>query len=238
MEERESISITIPAYNEEQTLEKVFYNALSSVEKLTDDYEIVLVNDGSKDTTGKIIDSIKKRYGKEVVVIHHKKNKGFSGAMKSCYANASKNLIFLGPADGQFNYKEVAKFVKEIYNKDIVVAYRIVNNEKLYRKISSFLFHLLCRILFGITLREFSSCVLYRKRVRDSISIQAHPVSCLFLPEFIYKARQRGFTFGEVPIHFYARAGGVQKGTNPRMILQTLYEVGSFWWKIQTGKVV
>lgn len=237
MEGKESISITIPAYNEEQTLKRVFHNALSSVSKLTNDYEIVLVNDGSIDTTGRIMDSIKKRYARKIVVVHHEKNKGFSGAMKSCYANASKDLIFLGPADGQFDYNEVAKFVKKIKTKDIVVAYRVVNKERFYRKINSFFFHLLARVLFGITLREFSSCIMYRKRVRDSITITANPFSCLFLPEFIYKAKRMEFRFGETPIHFYARAGGVQKGTNLRVILKTLWEMFIFWWKIQEGKV-
>lgn len=231
------LSITIPAFNEEETIEAVFINAEKSAKHNSSNYEIVLIDDGSTDRTGAILDAIKKR-SKKVVVIHHKKNLGFSGAMRSCYEHASGELIFLGPGDGQFDYSEIRKFIHEIKNHDIVVSYRIFNEEKNYRKINSFIFHALSRILFGIQLKEFSSCMLYHKYVRDSIKIkEANPFSCLFLLEFIYKAMTKGFSFGQVPIHFYKRKGGVQKGSNPKMIIRTLLEMFRFWYKIRIGKV-
>ncbi len=231
------ISITIPAHNEEKTIEKVVQNAIASVSKITPQYEILLVNDGSQDKTGVIMNRLQKKFKDNIRVIHHKKNKGFTGAMQSCYQNAKGDLIFLGPADGQFNYREVKKFVDEIQRNDIVVAYRIVNNESLRRKLNSFLFHLLSRVLFGIKLREFSSCMLYTKKVRDTITVSAHPFSALFLPEFIYKSINNKFSISQVPIHFYKRKWGGQRGANPKMILKTLSEMLHFWLEIKLGRI-
>ena len=231
------ISITVPAYNEEATIEKVSKEALSSVSKLTDKYELVLVNDGSTDQTPQIMEKLKEEFPGKVVTVHHEKNKGFSGAMKSCYENAKGDLIFLGPADGQFDYQELKLFVEQIRKKDIVVAYRVVNEEKFYRKFYSFFYHLISKVLYGIRLKEFSSCILYTKKVRDSIAINADPFSCLFLPEFMYKSIKKGYRIGQVPIHFHKRKGGVQKGTNVKMIIKTLSEMVKFWFKIRLGRI-
>lgn len=227
------ICITIPAYNEEETIQAVVKSAISSVSKITSKYEVLLVNDGSKDNTLKEMFLLKKRFGNKVRIIHHKNNKGFSGALKACYENANGDFIFLGPADGQFDFSEIKLFTKEILKNDVVVAYRIMNEEKVYRKFNSFLFHLLSRILFNIKLKEFSTCMLYTRKVRDSIKIQASPSSALFLPELMYKAIKKGYSIKQVPIHFYARKGGKQKGSNPKVIINTLSEMIKYWLYIR-----
>lgn len=226
------ISITIPAYNEEETLTQVTEQAVTSVSHLSHTFEILLVNDGSTDKTGAIITSLSRKHPGIVRSISHKVNKGFSAAMNTCYSNADGDYIFLGPADGQFDYYEIATFTKKINHFDIVVGYRVHNEETVMRKVNSFFFHLLARILFGIRLKEFSSCIMYTRNVRDSIHVQANSYACLFLPEFMYRAAQAGCTIGEVPIHFYSRKGGVQKGTNIRMIVKTIHEMLLFKYSL------
>lgn len=231
------VSITIPAFNEEKTIEQVTLNALLSISKLAKDYEILLINDGSNDKTGKIIDSLKRKYKDKIRVINHAKNLGFSGAMKSCYENANGDYIFLGPADGQFDYSQIELFLEKIPESDIVVAFRVKNEESIRRKVNSFFFHLVAKVLFGIPLKEFSSCILYSKTVRNSIKINAASNSCLFLPELMYKAMEKKFKFAQVPINFYKRKGGVAKGSHIKMILETLSEMLRFWFEIKTGKI-
>lgn len=228
----QKISITIPAYNEEKTIESVVKNAISSVSKTSSSYEILLVDDGSIDNTLQEMHNLKKKFKNKIRIIHHIKNKGFTGALKSCYENAKGDLIFLGPADGQFDYSELNLFFDKISHNDIVVAFRTLNEENLYRKINSYLFHLLSRFLFNIKLKEFSTCMLYTKKVRDSISIQASSSSAFFLPEFFYKAIQSGYSIGQVPIHFYRRKAGEQKGGSPKVIINTLAEMAKFWLNI------
>lgn len=231
------ISVTIPAYNESGTIEKVSKNALSSVSLLSNRYELLLVDDGSTDETLKVMERLKKKFKSKINIIHHEKNMGFTGAIRSCYENAKGDLIFLGPADGQFNYSELERFVKKIENNDIVVAYREINEERISRKFYSFFYHLISRLLFGIKLREFSSCILYTKKVRDSIVIHADSFSCLFLPEFIYKAMKEGYRIGQVPIHFYKRKSGIEKATNVKMVIKTLSEMCSLWFNTRSGRI-
>lgn len=230
MHREESISITIPALNEEKTIEKVCRDAVHAVSKITKNYEVLLVDDGSTDSTGKIMDKLKKEFRGKIYVIHHNKNKGFTGVMKTCYSNAKNNLIFLGPSDGQFDYSELKSFISAIRGNDFAVAYRVVNKERLIRKINSFFFHLLSRLLFGIKLKEFSSCIMYTKKVRDSIQITSNDSSCLFLPELIFKANRNKYKFAEVPIHFYKRQYGRANGSDIKIILYTLKEMVKFWF--------
>lgn len=263
-----SLSITIPAYNEEGSIEKVAIRALLTAKSLSKNYEVLLVDDGSTDNTGSIIDTLAKKH-KEIRVIHHKKNQGFSGAIKTCYRNASKDLVFLAPADGQVDITDCKLFIEKMYkNKksritihndqhgkqsfiknptllgfshwdlrfdseiDVVVGYRLHNPEPLSRKINSFLFHLLYRILFGVKLREISTCILWRKKVLDSIEITSSARSAMIEPEVVYRAWQHGYRFAQIGIPYYPRTHGKPNGGNPLMIFETLKEMFRLWYTL------
>lgn len=230
-----SLSVAIPVYNEEESIRQVVRDASIAVSKMTSDYEIVLVDDGSTDKTREIIDELQKRDA-HIIVVHHFKNKGFTGALLSASRNAQKEYIFIGPGDGQFDYGELPVFVRAIRNNDIVVSYRPYNEERIIRKILSTLYHALIHNFFGLKVRELSTCILFRKTVRDDISISSDPYSSLFLLEFVYKAIRLGYRIGEVPIHFYRRKSGQEKGTNPRMIIKTLWAMIRFWK--QKGRIL
>lgn len=234
---KKHLTITIPAYNEEKNIETVIQNVLSAMRKLNVSFDLLLVDDGSRDKTGSTMEKLKKNNKEISKIIHHKKNKGFSGAMLSCYKNAKGDCIFLGPGDGQFNYNEVEKFMEKIKTCDIVVGFRTVNQESFQRKFNSLVFHLICKMLFGIKLKEFSSCIMYTKKVRDSISITADPFSCLFLPELMYKAEQKKYRFSQVPIHFYKRKDGLAKGNNIKVVIRTFRELFRFWLDIKRGTI-
>ncbi len=220
----ESVSVVIPAYNEEETIEEVVKDALKNLSILVKDYAVVLVDDGSKDKTGKIIDQLSKK-NKKVRAIHHKKNQGFTGAIKTSLKSGTKDLIFLAPADGQFNFKELGAFIKAINGYDCAVGYRIKNEETFIRKFNSKGFHLLSRILLNINLKEISTVSMWRKTMIDSLTIDSSQGSAMLLPEIISKAIKRGFKFTEVPIHWYERKGGKSKGANPIVIVKTFIEM-------------
>lgn len=213
--EPESLSVVIPAYNEVETIEVVVKDALSVLKKIKMGYEIVLVDDGSTDGTGKIIDRLAKR-NKFIHARHHKINKGFTGAMKTCFESARKHFIFLAPGDGGFDFEELPKFLRAIKGCDVVTACIIRNEESLKTKLKVLLFHVpftfLCRYLFDIKLREFSSVSMWRQRVFKSINIESEDRSAMFLPELISKALKRNFKFREVQINWHKRKGGEAKG--------------------------
>lgn len=230
--EKESISVVIPAYNEASTIESVANEVTAVLKKTKLDYEIVLVDDGSTDQTGRRIDDLSKS-DKHVRSLHHKQNRGFTGAMKTCFENARKHLIFLAPADGQFNFKELPKFIDAIKGYDVATAYIVNREDTLIKKVKSNFFHLpflfLCRYLLGINLREFSSVSLWRRRVVQSIEIKSEDKSAMFLPELISKALEKKYKFTEVPIKWYRRKGGKAKGASFTVALKTAYAIIKLW---------
>lgn len=202
--------------------------SLAVAPTLAKSYEILVVDDGSTDKTGSIADTYA-RQDPHVRVIHHAKNQGFSGAIKSCYKNAAKDLIFLLPADGQIEAGDAQLFLEKADSSDVVVGYRRNNPEPWGRKLNSWVFHTLYRALFGVRLREISTSILWRKKVLDSINITAIPRSALIEPEVVYKAWKKGFRFAQVAIPYYSRKNGKAKGGNPLMILVTIRELFRLW---------
>ncbi len=233
--EKESLSVVIPAYNEAGTIEDVVKNALGILKKMKIDYEIVLVDDGSTDGTGKIIDKLAR--SRNIRAVHHTRNKGFTGAIRTSFLTARKHLIFLAPADGQFDFGELPKFIDAIRGYDVATAYIIGNEESVIKKFKNSLFHLpflfLSRYLLGITLREFSSVSLWRRRVFESIEIESEDRSAMFLPELISKALKKKYKFTEVPIKWYRRKGGEPKGTRSIIALKTLIAMIELWFKLK-----
>ena len=225
-----ALTIAIPAYNEAGSIEKVVMEALAAAKNLASDFEILVVNDGSTDGTGITVDTLASK-NQHIRVIHHPKNQGFSGAIKSCYKQAKKDLIFLLPADGQIAASDCKLFLKKIEEADVVVGYRKNNPEPWVRRLNSKVFHTLYRTLFGVRLREISTSILWRKKVLDSINITAIPGSALIEPEVVYKAWKAGFRFAEVAIPYYPRTSGKAKGSNPFMILVTIRELLRLWWE-------
>lgn len=233
--EKESISVVIPAYNEQTTVEGVAKEALNALVTIVKDYEVVLVNDGSTDDTGKIIDSLAKKH-KHIRAIHHKQNKGFTGAMRTSFKSASKHLVFLAPADGQFNFSELGKFFEAIRGYDVALAYRIDNKDyknRIIRQVNTWGYHWLSRLLFDIRFTEFSSVSMWRRRVLQSIEIKSDDRGAMMLIELVHKAIKQNYRFVEVPITWHKRKGGKEKGANPKVIWRTLVGMMKLWWQLR-----
>lgn len=233
--EKESMSVAIPAYNEKVTIEKVVSEALGVLKKLKIDHEIVLVDDGSTDGTGKLIDKLARN--KRIRAVHHKKNKGFTGAIRTAFASARKHLVFLAPADGQFDFNELPKFVDAIRGYDVATGYRVSNEERLARKIKALIFHIpyvfLNQQLLGINLREFSTVSLWRRRIIQRIEVESDDRSAMFLPEVISKAIRERYKFVEIPVHWKVRRGGKEKGANMLVAVKSLLGIVKLWYKIR-----
>lgn len=222
-----SLTIAIPAYNEAGSISTVVAGALKFAA------EVIVVDDGSTDGTGDLISRIP-----HITLITHPKNQGFSGAIKSCYKNATKELIFLLPADGQIHAADCKLFLNKIGDADVVVGYRKNNPEPFTRKLNSWVFHTLYRTLFGVKLKEISTSILWRKTVLDSINITAIPRSALIEPEVVYKAWAAGWRFAEVAIPYYPRISGKAKGSNPFMIFMTIRELLRLWLQTRILKKI
>lgn len=235
--EKESVSVVIPAYNERKTIESVTKEALDVLDKLKIDYEIVLVDDGSIDGTGKVIDKLARN--KRIRAVHHKTNKGFTGAIKTSLYSAKKHLVFLAPADGQFNFTELESFIDAIRGSDVAIGYRVEKYKNLFRRINSWGFHFLGKVFLDIPFKEFSSVLMARRRVLESIEITSKDRSAMFLLEFFHKAVKLKYKFVEVPIHWRKRRGGEPKASGIKalkIITNTFSEILKMWWRFRNNK--
>lgn len=233
--ENNSLSVVIPAFNEAETIKTVVDNASKVLKTLKIDYEIVCVNDGSIDKTGKIIDDLAKK-DKHIRTVHHTQNRGFTGAMRTSFQNAREHLVFLAPADGQFDFEELPKFLEAIKGYDVAIAYRVKNEDyegNLIRKINTWGFHWLSRTLFDIHLKEFSTVSMWRRRVLHSIEIKSEDRSAMMLPELIHKALRKKYKFTQVPINWYFRKGGKAKGVGVKTIIKTLQGMLKLWYNLK-----
>ena len=150
---KRQISIILPVYNEEQNIEAVINDICSILPLITDDFEIIIVNDGSKDGTLAILERIcrEKAY---IKVVTHCKNSGYGKAIMSGVVNARFPLVFSMDADGQFNIRELEKALLYFKEFDIVIGCRVNRADSLYRKILAIGYSWLVFLFFGSRLKD------------------------------------------------------------------------------------
>lgn len=232
-----SLSITIPAYNEAETLESSIREALSVLPQHADDYEVLIVDDGSTDGTGGLADRLAAEHP-HVRVIHHPQNRGFSGAMRTCLWQASKDLIILGPADGQARFSDITAFLDRVEHYDLLFGRRIGQTVSSYRRLGSRIWYAYFRLLFGTSIPEFSASFLFRRTAIQAMQIPVLDRGINMLPVLFLLARAKGLRVGLVDSAVYPRAGGRAKGGSVAAALITMAEDLRLWWRWRvTGQI-
>ncbi|MDD3652642.1 MAG: glycosyltransferase family 2 protein [Desulfotomaculaceae bacterium] len=217
------ITIFFPCYNEEANVERVTREAMSVLPSVSDDFEIIIVNDGSHDRTGEIANRLAGEHT-ALRVIHHEKNKGYGAALQSGFNNATKELVFYTDGDGQFRIEEIKKLLPLIEKYDIVSGYRIKRQDPFIRKVNAFLWGWLVNILFKIKVSDVDAAFkLYRRKIFDEIILESQ--GALIDTEILAKAKAKGYTITEVGVNHYSRVAGEQTGAKLSVILKAFREL-------------
>lgn len=217
------LTIFFPCYNEEQNVERVARDALAAADQVSDDYEIIIVNDGSKDRTAEIADKLAKKYA-QVRVIHHEVNKGYGAALQTGFKNARKELVFYTDGDGQFKIEEIKKLLPHIEKYDIVSGYRISRRDPLHRKVNAFMWGAMVNMLFKLKVTDVDSAFkLYKRKIFDDITLSAQ--GALIDTEILAKAKSKGYTITEVGVNHYPRVAGSQTGAKLSVIIKAFIEL-------------
>jgi glycosyltransferase involved in cell wall biosynthesis len=217
------MSFVLPAFNEEETLETVIAEVTAAAERNFADYEILIVDDGSTDRTPEIADRLA-LVRPEVRVVHHESNRGFSGAMSSCMQNAIGQYVFLGPADGQANFEDVARFWAVVDQYDLIFSHREHRGDGAHRHLASRIWYLLIRILFGTEFPEFSSLYCFRRDAIPTFEAKIRPDASNFVLVLYLSALKQGARVGTVGIDHGPRRGGTAKGSSVPNALRTIAE--------------
>jgi glycosyltransferase involved in cell wall biosynthesis len=221
-----SLSVVIPAYNEEENVAKAVTAVSSVLQRLNLDSEIILVNDGSRDRTGEVAKSLIGQIP-NLKVVEHFPNRGYGGALKAGYAAASKELIAFVPADNQFDFGEITKYLEKIDQAPIVTGYRYDRKDNLIRKFNGFGWNSTVTILFGYLCRDIDcGFKLFRRALLDHVHIESN--GAMIDTEFLAGARARGFRIAEIPVKHLPRTAGHPTGANLKVIVRAFRDLFQF----------
>ena len=225
------LSVFFPAYNDSGTIASLVITARNSAQRLTNDFEIIVVNDGSGDRTAAIADELAETYP-EVRVIHHQVNRGYGGALRSGFSGARKEFIFYTDGDAQYDPAEMeVLWPKMGPGVDVVNGYKISRSDPLHRIIIGKIYHHTVKLLFGLKVRDVDCDFrLIRRNVFDRISLEHNSgVICL---ELMKKLTDAGCRIEEVPVHHYHRTFGKSQFFNFPRLWHTARDVFKLWVKL------
>jgi glycosyltransferase involved in cell wall biosynthesis len=222
------LSVVFPACNDGATIASLVIAACQAAQRLTPDYEIIIVNDGSADRTPEIADELARAYP-EVRVVHHPGKRGYGSALRSGFVSARKELIFYTDADGQYDPSELEALWPCMTDSiDLVTGYKITRSDPHHLVILGRLYHHMVSLLFGFRVRDVDCDFrLVRKSVFDRIELHRNSgVICL---EMIKKIQDADCGVVEVPVHHYHRTSGRSQFFNFGRLARTAVDVARLW---------
>ncbi len=230
-----SVSAFFPCYNDSGTIASMVVVTDRTLRSVTDDYEIIVVSDGSPDHSSEVLEELAARYPR-LRIVTHERNRGYGGALRSGFANATKELVFYTDGDAQYDPRELTLLLpKMVEGVDVVNGYKISRSDPLHRIIIGRLYHQIVKTVFGLRLRDVDCDFrLIRRSVFDTVQIKSNSgVICL---ELMKKIQDAGFTVVEVPVHHYHRAYGKSQFFNFRRIWRVAAGVWGLWRELVWNK--
>lgn len=237
-----SISVFVPAYNEEENIRDVVLEINSYLKSRFKDFEILVVSDGSKDRTNDIVRELQSIIP-QLRLLAKSENFGYAGALRTGFKNSTKELIFYTDGDRQFNIAEMDLLLPLIGKYDIVTGYKIKRHDPLMRIWMSKIYNWTMRLLFGLKVRDVNCAFkLYRREVIDGVDFLPDLTQGVINVEVYLTALKNSFTIGEVPVHHFDREKGktdaeigkrgkILAFVRPRIILGFIKDTIQVWKK-------
>lgn len=239
-----NLSIFFPAYNEEDNIALMVRDALKIAPQVSDDFEIIVVDDGSSDRTAQVVREISKEFP-QVRLVSHDKNKGYGAALKTGMESATKDYVFYCDSDNQFDVFELPRLVELIDGADLVIGYRLSRQDPWMRIVMARVYNLLARLLFGLRVKDVDcGFKLFRRRILDQLPLTLRSKGYLLETALLVKAQKAGLIIKEVGVRHRPRARGRTSfevgGRNkifalvkPRVVWDTLVELGQSWKELR-----
>ena len=221
-----ALSYFFPAHNEEANLEGLVAEALETLPTLAERFEILIVDDGSKDATPAMADALAAAHP-EVRAVHHPTNLGYGAALRSGFAAARFDVLAFTDGDRQFKVADVGRLIGRLETgpADVVVGYRIHRADPLVRTVYARLYRLANRIFFGLKVRDVDcACKLFRRAALEGVAVESG--GAFFSAELLIKLSARGRRIDEVGVPHYPRTAGSPTGARPQVVLRA---VRDFW---------
>jgi glycosyltransferase involved in cell wall biosynthesis len=225
----QSVSAVLPAHNEEAAIASTVRSVLGALASWMSDFEVIVVNDGSQDRTGAILDEIAGE-NPHLQVIHHPVNQGYGAALVSGFEASQKDFVFFMDSDGQFDIRDLAGFFPLLREYDAVLGYRIKRQDTWMRKVNAWGWKLLVRLVFGVQVRDVDCAFkIYTGKFFREHHLETR--GAMINTEILYKLKRAGYTYTQVGVQHLPRNGGKATGAKPIVILRAFRELFTYAWK-------
>lgn len=228
---KNSLSVFFPCYNDKGTIATMVLEARRTLQTLTDDFEIIVIDDGSSDGSRDLLLKLQHDVP-QLRLVFHEKNKGYGGALRSGFSAATKDLIFYTDGDAQYDVKELPKLLERLTDDiDVVNGYKMRRADPIYRIIIGTLYQHFVRFLFQLPIRD-PDCDfrLIRRKIFDTIRLESNTGTICV--ELVKKIQQAGFRFSEVGVSHYFRTYGKSQFFNFRRMSKTLVQLIQLWLEL------
>ena len=233
-----SLSFVIPAFNEEPNVAEALRRASTVLQACNLDYEIILVNDGSRDRTGEIAKSMIGTIP-NLRVVENNPNRGYGGALKTGFYAAIKEWIAFAPSDNQFDFNQLSDLMAYANTADIVTGYRANDADPFMRRVNRWGWNSVVQILFGYMTRDIDcGFKLFRREILQHVTLNSD--GARVDTELLAGAKARGYKIVEVPLKHLPRTAGASTGANIKVILRAFRDLVRFrfrlWQELEDDK--
>jgi glycosyltransferase involved in cell wall biosynthesis len=227
------LTVFLPSHNEEGNVERVVRSFCASLPEVANQYEVIVVDDGSRDRTGQIADRLAAE-NPHVKVVHHQVNRGYGGAVISGIRAASQPYVLLCDGDGQFDPADVKRLAARIGDHDVVVGHRTHRADSMMRSLNGKAWTTLVRILFGFGITDIDcGFKLFRRDILDGIEL--HSKGALISTELMARVVGRGARVCQVEVNHLPRMTGEQSGANFKVIARAFRELFKLYGELKTA---
>jgi glycosyltransferase involved in cell wall biosynthesis len=232
-EKVDSLSVFFPAYNDAPSLPALIDNVFRVLRERVADYEVIVINDGSRDDTGHVLAELEAKYRPHMRVITHESNRGYGGALRSGFGAAGKDFIFYTDGDGQYDVLELPKLLERMSDGvGLVNGYKLERNDPKHRIWIGSAYNAFARFLFKVKIRDIDCDYrLIRRSLLDDIQLRS--TSGTICVELVRKLELLPFRVVEVGVHHYPRLHGRSQFFRVRSLLVTLTQLCRLW--VQVG---
>ncbi len=222
---RPGLSVFFPAYNDAPSLPTLLEKTFAVLPQLTHDFEVIVVNDGSRDSTAAVLEELSQEHGPRLRVVTHPENRGYGGALRSGFAAATKDLVFYTDGDGQYDVGELPALLAEMApDVGLVNGYKLQRYDPWHRVWIGKVYNWMARLLFRIRIRDIDCDFrLIRRRLLEQIRLGS--TSGTVCVELVRKLELSPYRVVEVGVHHYPRQHGRSQFFRVRSLAKTLYQL-------------
>lgn len=220
------VSFFCPAYHDEENLPKLIPVVFDFLSRASKKFEITIIEDGSPDKTGEVAEDLARQYP-NIRVIHHPLNMGYGATLKDGFHNARYEYVMYTDGDNQYDVREFEPYLHLLQTHDILSGYAKSKVITTRRKIQSFVYNLIIKLLFFVNIRDIDCAMkIYNRKVLDAINIKSS--SAFIDAEMLIKARKEGFKIAQFPVTQYPRLSGPEGGSRFSVVVATIKDMIKF----------